>query len=130
MADEIVNYLESQLPKYLEDLKVMTTVDCGSYTKAGVDKIGGMVQQMVKDMGGEVQVYPQENFGNDVVGKIRGKGKGRIVLLSHMDTVFDEGTCAARPTTIEGNILNSIVPRTAMLAKIIMEIGKRGGKIV
>ncbi len=37
-----------------------------------------------------------------MIGTLRGSGGPRVLLLGHMDTVFDDGTAAARPYRVEG----------------------------
>jgi glutamate carboxypeptidase len=43
------------------------------------------------------------NLGNNILATWKGSGKARILLLAHMDTVFKDGTAAARPFRIEGS---------------------------
>jgi glutamate carboxypeptidase len=38
-----------------------------------------------------------------VIGRLNGTGRTRVLLIGHMDTVFDPGTAAARPFRIEGH---------------------------
>ena len=42
------------------------------------------------------------NWAISVIGTLRGSGGPRVLLLGHMDTVFDDGTAAARPYRVEG----------------------------
>jgi glutamate carboxypeptidase len=87
------------LPKYLGDLERLVNIDCGSYTKAGVDAVGQWVAEYLRAQGAQVGVRPHETLGGTVVATFTGRqGAGpRLLLIGHMDTVFDEGTAAARP---------------------------------
>ena len=49
-----------------------------------------------------ITVYDHEEYGPTVVGRKQGKGKARILMFAHMDTVWPEGTCAQRPLHVEG----------------------------
>jgi glutamate carboxypeptidase len=90
-------------PAYLEDLATLVNIDCGSYTKAGVDRVGRWVRRFLERLGARVEVHPHATLGDTVVGAFEGEAGGpRIVLVGHMDTVFDEGTAAARPFRTEG----------------------------
>jgi glutamate carboxypeptidase len=41
--------------------------------------------------------------GKSVVARFRGAGSGRILLLAHMDTVYERGTAAKQPFRVEGD---------------------------
>ncbi len=91
------------LPTFLDELRTLTSIDCGSYSKAGVDRVGGWVADRFRGLGGDVQIHPHVTLGDTVVGTWTGRpGAGpRILLIGHMDTVFDEGTAAERPFRID-----------------------------
>ena len=103
ISDEELRQLQSAVeatqPDYLADLEQLVNVDCGSYTKAGVDEIGGFVASRLRDLGAQVTVQPNEALGDVVVGTFSGAGDKQALLVGHMDTVFDAGTVAARPFT-------------------------------
>jgi len=89
--------IEAALPDYLAELERLVNVDCGSYTKAGVDEIGGWVATRLRELGAEVTVQANDELGDVVVGRFEGAGDKQALLVGHMDTVFDAGTAAARP---------------------------------
>ena len=83
---------------FLRDLERLVNVDCGSYTKAGVDEVGRWVGGRLAELGAEVRVEANEELGDTVVGTWEGPADGpRVLLIGHMDTVFGEGTVAERP---------------------------------
>ena len=43
-------------------------------------------------------------LGDLVIGTLRGAGGPNVLLVGHMDTVFDDGTVAERPFRVEGDI--------------------------
>ena len=45
----------------------------------------------------------EEQLGDLVVGRVEGAGRTRVLMIGHMDTVFDPGTVARRPFRIEGD---------------------------
>src|SRR4051794_36556095 len=78
---------------YLEDLASLVNVDCGSYTKTGVDRVGRWTAQFLERLGASVVVHPNAELGDTVVGTLRGvPGAPRLLLIGHLDTVFPEGT--------------------------------------
>jgi glutamate carboxypeptidase len=94
---------------FVDDLRTMVNVDCGSYTPSGVNRIADLCEERFGAGGWTVDRTPHAPEGNEpqlgdlVVGRLAGAGGGaRILLVGHMDTVFDEGTVAERPFRIEG----------------------------
>jgi len=86
---------------FLRDLEHLVNIDCGSYTKAGVDEVGRWVADRLRELGAEVSVEANAELGDTVVGRLHGRlGGGRLLLIGHMDTVFDEGTVAERPFSV------------------------------
>jgi glutamate carboxypeptidase len=103
--DELVEILEDELPAYLEDLATLVNVDCGSYTKAGVDQVGRWTARFLERLGATVEIRPDERLGDTVVGTFTGQpGAPRALLIGHLDTVFPEGTARARPFRVDAGI--------------------------
>src|SRR6476619_2354329 len=86
--------VEAAEPAYLADLERLVNTDCGSYTKAGVDEVGGWTADRLRGLGASVETRAHETLGDTVVATFDGSpGAGpRILLIGHLDTVFDEGT--------------------------------------
>jgi glutamate carboxypeptidase len=99
--------LERAYPAYLADLERLVNTDCGSYTKAGVDAVGRWAAGRMRALGAHVTTHPNDlELGDTVIGEFTGGDPAGPTLLciGHMDTVFDEGTAAARPFEINGGI--------------------------
>ncbi|HET9456011.1 MAG TPA: M20 family metallopeptidase [Candidatus Limnocylindrales bacterium] len=92
-------------PEYLADLERLVNIDCGSYTPDGVDEVGRFVEAFLAGIGAGVTRHPDPagRLGATVVGTIEGGDPAgpRLLLIGHMDTVFDPGTAAERPFRIE-----------------------------
>ncbi len=101
----LTSILQGLLPSYLADLQRLVDIDCGSYTKAGVDEVGVWVQAAFADLGARVEVTPNaEPHGDTIVG-VLGDGDAAgptVMLIGHMDTVFEPGTVAQRSFRTEG----------------------------
>ena len=53
--------LERALPAYLTDLERLVNIDCGSYTKAGVDEVAPLDSRAVcESYGATVTRYPND----------------------------------------------------------------------
>ena len=96
--------LQADETAYLADLERLVNIDCGSYTPAGVDEVGRFVAGFLADLGATVEVRPDPTgrLGATVIGTLSGPASpgARLLLIGHMDTVFDPGTAAERPFAI------------------------------
>lgn len=81
--------------------KLLVDRDCGSGNKAGVDGVGRDVRDFLEKCGFKVWFHEYEKVGNMLVAEYGDASKPFIVLTGHMDTVFGDGTAAARPFTIK-----------------------------
>jgi len=99
--------ITADLPAYLDDLARLVNIDCGTYTPEGVDEVGRWTARFLGQLGAEIDVRPDPDgrFGSTVVGTFHGKADGpRVLLIGHMDTVFDQGTAAARPFRMDDGV--------------------------
>ena len=103
--------VDSRLPGFLGELEALVNVDCGSYTPNGVNLVADHVATSLTRLGADVRRVPHEppdgaaQLGDIVIGQIEepdAEGP-RILLIGHMDTVFDPGTAAERPFRLEGD---------------------------
>ena len=99
--------IERDLPAFLADLKHLVNIDCGSYVPEGVDEVGRWTGEFMESIGARVEYRPDPDgrLGSTVIGTFEGSAGGaRILLIGHMDTVFEPGTPAERPFHLDGNI--------------------------
>jgi glutamate carboxypeptidase len=90
-------------PGYLRDLEHLVSIDSGTDSKSGVDQVSAWMAERLRGLGGSVQRHRNTNLGDTLVATFEGAGGGPTVLMiGHADTVFDAGTAAARPFTIDG----------------------------
>lgn len=122
-ADELAvlrSTVEAGLPAFLADLERLCSIDCGSYTPAGVNEVATWVAAELEDLGATVERRPDPagRFGDTVIGTFDGRAAPgpRLLLIGHMDTVFEEGTVAKRPFRIEVGT-NQSDGREARIAK-------------
>jgi glutamate carboxypeptidase len=105
--DALRRSIGTDLPAYLADLERLVSIDCGSYTPDGVDEVGRWVASFLSDLGADIDLRsdPEGRFGNTVVATFRGRPSGpRVLLIGHLDTVFDPGTAAERPFRVDDGV--------------------------
>ncbi len=65
--------VERAYPAFLRDLERLVNVDCGSYTKAGVDVIGRWTAERLRTLGFTVTAHANDlGLGETVIGELRG----------------------------------------------------------
>jgi glutamate carboxypeptidase len=89
--------IAARLPDYLRDLETLVNTDCGTHNKAGVDAVAHIVRERMREFGAEITDFPQEQYGDCLYGRWKGRGKARIIMIGHMDTVYSDGTAAQFP---------------------------------
>ncbi len=94
-----VEQAERLMDAYLADLQAIVNIDSGTYTKAGVDRVGAYLQGRFHDLGFSSYLDPQKEYGDHLVAVHKGDAPegARILLIGHMDTVFPDGEAQRRP---------------------------------
>ncbi|WP_055598254.1 M20 family metallopeptidase [Streptomyces aureus] len=113
-ATELLGLARAHRAQYLRDLETLVSIDSGSYSAAGVNKVADWVQRRLDRLGFDAErvSFPSEaghRSGDALIGRKRGtlpesEGGRRIILAGHMDTVFEDGTAAARPFRTVGSL--------------------------
>jgi len=88
----------------------LVNLDSGSWSAGGVNRVADRCEARFREGGWRVERHPHRpgpdwsgpGLGDLVVGRRTGglpveRGGRRLLLLAHMDTVFDDGTAAERP---------------------------------
>ncbi len=94
--------LLTTLPRYLDDLETLVNLDCGTHNKAGVDTVARLMRDRFQEFGAKVVTLPHEKYGDCLYGFWRGRGRARILLIGHMDTVYSDGTPSQYPFRRKG----------------------------
>ncbi len=86
-------------PAELDLLRQIVDIDSGTGDAAGANKIQAILGERLKALGATLQISSPEapGLGDNQVATLYGVGKGRILIIAHIDTVFSPGTVAQRP---------------------------------
>ena len=81
-------------------LEQLVAIDSGTGDGDGLAKVGAIYASKLREVGAIVEMSPPTAtaVGDNLVATVTGTGKGRILLIAHMDTVFARGTAAAHPS--------------------------------
>jgi len=93
------------LNDYLDELRTLVNVDCGTYTLEGIEFIAAQFADKYQAMGG--WHIKHIDCGKAGIGlEIRNQPDVDhidVMLIGHMDTVFPLGTAAARPMSMDND---------------------------
>ena len=92
-----------RLPQIIDLLTQVVSIESQTHEKAGVDAVGQLIQAQLRELGAQIQIHPQIQVGDHVVGTWNTGAGSPIALFMHMDTVHPAGTLAQRPVRIEGD---------------------------
>ena len=103
-----------QVPRLLDSLKDLVSIESGSRDLEGLDKVGALIAQRLQTAGMAVQVLPTQapgfhpqlkgaQLGAMVYGTRTGTGQRKVLLIAHMDTVYTRGMGAKQPFRVDGD---------------------------
>jgi glutamate carboxypeptidase len=81
-------------------LERAVAIDSGTGDVEGLNQVGALLTRELLHSGfTKVDAIPAEPpaVGNNLVATVEGTGRGKILVIAHMDTVFAHGTVAQRP---------------------------------
>jgi glutamate carboxypeptidase len=94
---------------YVEALEELVNIDSGSFTPEGVNRVADRCEARFRAHGWSVEriahrpAEGEPQLGDLLIGRLPGSGGPRVLMIGHMDTVFDPGTAAERPFRIDGS---------------------------
>ncbi len=112
--ERIAALAAKEKPALLETLKQLVSIESGSRDLEGLDKIANLIAERLKAMGGQVELVDPtaeayrmedtpEKIGKAVRATFKGTGSKKIMLIAHMDTVYQIGMLNKQPFRIEGD---------------------------
>ena len=92
-------------PAEIALLKQMVDIDSGTGDAAGAKAIDDILTPRLQALEADVRRLPAEapKLGDNLVAVLNGKGRGRILIVCHVDTVFPAGETGRRPYTEKGD---------------------------
>ncbi|UJF16925.1 M20 family metallopeptidase [Vibrio sp. SS-MA-C1-2] len=90
------------LTSYIEELRALVNVDCGTLNVDGINNIAAQMSEKYQAFNWQIKEVALGDAGKGL--EIRNKPETKkidLMLLGHMDTVFPVGTVAERPMTMD-----------------------------
>ena len=110
----IASLAAKEKPALLETLNQLVSIESGSRDLEGLDKIANLIADKFKALGGQVELIDPsadayrmedtpEKIGKVVRATFKGTGTKKIMLIAHMDTVYQIGMLNKQPFRVEGD---------------------------
>ena len=103
-AQDYLPTLQTYQEEWLQRLELLVNIDSGTGQTAGIQQIMGYLQRWLEELGLAVTLHETELFGPNLVARKQGKGRLRVLLVGHVDTVYGRGAATTRPWCVEEGI--------------------------
>lgn len=106
MSRDLLSWLEGQGDSMLAMLQRLVELESPSTDKAAIDRLGIVFAEELTASGAQVTHLPADRHG-DHVRAVAGDSSGddgQLLVLGHMDTVWEVGTLQAMPFRVENGI--------------------------
>jgi glutamate carboxypeptidase len=96
---------EAAQPALIETLRDMVMIESGSGDAEGLAKMADFTEARLKALGAKTERRKAtRGTGADIViGTLEGTGRKKLMLMAHMDTVYQRGILATQPYRVDGN---------------------------
>jgi glutamate carboxypeptidase len=97
-------YAQTYLPlfhsyqdEYLRRLETLVNIDSGTGQVDGIEEITAHLKHWLTELDFTVTLHPTDHYGPNLVARRQGKGTRRVLLVGHIDTVYNAGTARSHP---------------------------------
>lgn len=106
----VMTAVQAEREPLVDTMRRLVGIESGSRDPRGLREIAAVIADRLRGLGGEVELVSHDDpyvmvdtpaeLGRSVVARFEGRGRGRILLLAHMDTVYARGQLADQPFRI------------------------------
>ena len=100
---ETAAHFENHKQQMVSDLRNWVEMESPTSNKASVDEFGRSVAVKLEDIGMSIEWKEEANRGNHLIGRW-GSRHGHLLLIGHLDTVWELGTLQRFPCEIDNEI--------------------------
>lgn len=99
MADtkRYLEFLEGEKDRMIEEAQYFSSFESGSRYKEGIDRVGPVAAKAFEDLGFTTEIIEETEVGNHMRARRKGKGKGKLLGVIHLDTMQPQGTINEHP---------------------------------
>ncbi len=102
MKEQVKAYLEAHYNDYVTDLETLTNIDSGNGDHEGTEAANKFVASKMEAIGATTELRYNDRACH-CISRLKGTGKYTILLVAHVDTVFNKGEAARRPFRVDEN---------------------------
>ena len=113
VGDAVLAQVRAERAPLIETMRELVAIESGSADPEGLARIADVIGDRLRALGGAVEREPPsdiyqmgdtpDTIGDMVLARFQGTGTRRILLLAHMDTVYQRGMLAEQPFRIDGD---------------------------
>ena len=102
MRETIKKYLQDHYNDYVKDLEILTNIDSGNGDREGTEAANKFVAQHMETMGATTE-FRYNDRACHLISRLKGEGELTVLLVAHVDTVFNKDEAAKRPFRVDEN---------------------------
>jgi glutamate carboxypeptidase len=104
---ERLRYCEAKQSQMVETVREFVEIESPSDHKPAADRMGMLLAEKFRTLGGQVHVHRAERFGDHLQVNFAGRGSQKpVMLLGHFDTVYPLGTLDTMLCGVAGDRLH------------------------
>lgn len=103
--DALFKAAESEQSAVLKTIEKLVKIESHTEDETGLTSMGHVLADRLEELGATVSRQKPAHgvAGENLVGRIKGRGGKNLLLMAHMDTVYPAGTLAKAPFKVVGN---------------------------
>jgi glutamate carboxypeptidase len=96
---------EQAQPALIDTLRDMVMIESGSGDVEGLARMADFTEARLKALGAKIErrKATRGTSADIVIGTFEGSGSKKLMLMAHMDTVYQRGILATQPYRVDGN---------------------------
>jgi glutamate carboxypeptidase len=100
----LLDQAKSLEPRMIEQTRELVSIESPSLDKQAVDRAVSAVSDWCSTLGGQIKLHRHKNYGDslEVTFRPRRSAAPPLLLLGHLDTVWEHGTLRTMPCKLEG----------------------------
>lgn len=104
--EKLIKQCAAHQPEMVKFLESIVNIDSKVDNPQGIKEVAEIIGEKLKTLGFAVEYLDGNGLPTHVYAVKKGENPHakNIMILGHMDTVFDKGTAAERPFTVEGEM--------------------------
>lgn len=94
-------HAQRRVDAFLDQLAELVGIDSGTPDADGVDRVGDVLGGRLEALGALVELRRDGPAGRTLIARFPSRAPGpRVLIVGHLDTVFESGTTTARPLVV------------------------------